>query len=64
MEFDSFIDDVDNIIKFGVKLYTRNFDSINMKLRTHQNLTVIENIVLKCMYIECFQLCDHLMKIL
>lgn len=52
MNFDSFFDQqLSDVIKFGVKLYTRNFDSINNKLRNGESLSVIENIVLKCLFI-------------
>lgn len=57
MNFDSFFDKkLDTSIKFGVKLYTRNFDSINTKLRNNESLSVIENIVLKCLYIAYAQI--------
>lgn len=52
MNFDShFVPKLTDAIKFGVKLYTRNFDSINRKLRDGESLSVIENIVLKCLFI-------------
>ena len=41
---------MDENIAYGVKLYTRNFDSINKKLRSKESLEMIENLVLKCLY--------------
>ena len=39
-----------SLVQYGVKLYTRNFDSINKKLRSGEQLGMIENLVLKCLY--------------
>lgn len=33
LTFESFVPSIDENIKFGAKLYTRNFDSINKNLR-------------------------------
>lgn len=51
MDFNNFFKGLDPTIKFGVKLYTRNFDSINTKLRNGEPLGVVEMIVMKCLYI-------------
>ena len=41
---------MDEYINYGVKLYTRNFDSVNKKLRSKESLGIIENLVMKCLY--------------